>query len=217
MRLIRAARFAALSALAAGIYSLLVLRPFYLQSVQAQHAWRLAEDSLWQWRLGGWLWMMTIFAWMVLLVALKHFYSPAHRISTALQSGLVVVGAILLIISVLAGTNRFGLTGILSDGRPGETFAVFENLVEYFALAFLGAGLLMGGGVTTWICIDLVVLEKLPTSWMVPGAVAGVLALLSPFLLPDLRHLLIALLAYFAWCAVLGLRVSLPAAYPDLE
>jgi hypothetical protein len=155
MRLIRAARFAALSALSAGIYSLFVLRPFYLQSVQAQHAWWLAEDSLWQWRLGGWLWMMTIFAWMILLVALKHYYAPAHRISTALQSGLVVVGAILLIISVLAGTNRFGLTGILSDGQPGETFAIYENLVEYFALAFLGAGMLMGelsrpGSASTW-------------------------------------------------------------------
>ena len=60
-------------------------------------------------------------------------------------------------------------------------------------------------------------MNKLPTSWMVPGAVAGVLSLLSPFLLPDLRHLLIALFAYFIWRSILGLRVSLPSAYPDLE
>ncbi len=134
-----------------------------------------------------------------------------------LQSGLVVVAATLLILSVLAGMNRFGLTEVLSDGHPVETFGIYLNLVEHFALTTLGAGLLMGGGVTTWICIDLVVLNKLPTSWMAPGAVAGVPSLLSPFLLPELRHLLLALLAYFIWCSILGLRVSLPAAYPDLE
>lgn len=217
MKLIRAARIAGIAALAAGIYSLLALRPFYLQSVQVQQASRLTEDSIWQWRLGGWLWLLTIFAWMILLVALKHYYSPVHRISTMLQSGLVVVGATLQIVSVLAGMNLFGLTEILSDGQPVETFGIYLNLVEHFALTVLGAGLLMGGGVTTWICIDLVVLNKLPMSWMVPGAVAGVLSLLSPFLLPELRHLLVALLAYFVWCSILGLRVSLPSAYPDFE
>ncbi len=36
MKLIRAARIAGITALAAGIYSLFVLRPFYLQSVQLQ-------------------------------------------------------------------------------------------------------------------------------------------------------------------------------------
>ena len=217
MKLIRAARLAGIAALAAAIYSLLVLRPIYLKSVQVHEASRLAEDSLWQWRLGGWLWLLAIFTWMILLVALKHYYSPVHRISSMLQSGLVVVASTLLIISVLGGMNLFGLTRILGGGHPVARLDIYLNLVEHFALTFLGAGLLMGGGVMTWICIDLVILDKLPTSWMVPGAVAGVLSLLSPFVLPVLMHLLVAVLAYCAWCSILGLRVSLPAAYPDFK
>lgn len=217
MKLIRAARFAGITAFVAGIYSLLVLRPVFLRSAQTLPPQVLAEESLWQWALGGWLWMLAIFAWMILLVALRHDYSPVHRISSTIQSGLVVIAATLLIFGVLAGMNRLGLAEVLDSGQPAETIVVIQKIVEQFALTISGAGLLMGGGVTTWICIDLVVLNKLPVSWMVPGAVAGVLALLSPLLLPELRHLLVALLAYCVWCLILGLRDSLPAAYPDLE
>ena len=217
MRLIRAARFAGAVALAAGIYSLFVLRPVYSQSVQTPRLQAADESSIWQWELGGWLWLLTIFSWMILLAAMKHYYSPIHRISTSTQSGLSVISATLLIVGVLVGMNRFGLKGILDGNSPGETFAAAVEFVDYIALTILGAGLLMGGCVTTWICVDLVILNKLPISWMVPGAVAGVLSLLSPFLLPEIRHLLVALLVYCIWCLVLGMRYSLPAAYPDLE
>ena len=217
MKLIRAARIAAISALAAGLYSLLLLRPFYLKFAESLNPQPLAAESLWQWGLGGWLWLVAIFTWMVLLVALKHRYSPAHRISTAIQSGLIGIAATLLVAGVLAGMNRFGLAGVLNADLQTELLPVVEKFVEHLALTALEAGLLMGGGVTTWICIDLVVLNKLPTSWMVPGAVAGLLSLLSPLLLPELRHLLIALLFYCVWCLVLGFRKSLPAAYPELE
>ncbi len=217
MKLIRAARVAGLSALAAGIYSVLVLSPFYLQIAESPNRQQLADGSLWQWDLGGWLWLLTIFAWMIMLVALKHRYSPVHRISTSLQSGLIGIAATLLIVGVLAGMNRFALPGILNGDSQLELFSVAGNLVEHVAVTALGAGLLMGGGVTTWIAIDLVILNKLPTLWMAPGAAAGVLSLVSPLLMPELRHLLIALLAYLVWCLVLGLRSSLPAAYPELE
>ncbi|MCY3897753.1 MAG: hypothetical protein OXF86_04225 [Caldilineaceae bacterium] len=217
MRLIRAARIAGAAALAAGIYSLLVLRPVYLQSLQTPHLQGAAESSYWQWELGGWLWMLTIFSWMILLAAIKHYYSPVHRISTNAQSGLTVISATLLIVGVLVGMNRFGLKGILVSNSPVETVAAAGELVDYIALTILAAGLLMGGCVTTWICVDLVILNKLPVTWMVPGAVAGVLSLLSPFLLPETRHLLVALLVYCMWCLFLGLRYSLPAAYPDLD
>ena len=217
MRLIRAARFAGAAALAAGIYSLLVLRPFYLQSAQEPHAQAAAEASYWQWELGGWLWLLAIFSWMILLAAMKHYYSPVHRISTNTQSGLTVISATLLIVSVLVGMNRFGLKGVLDGSSPVETIAAAGEFVDYVALTILAAGLLMGGCVTTWICVDLVILNKLPVTWMVPGAVAGVLSLLSPFLLPEIRQLLVALLVYCVWCFLLGMRYSLPAAYPDLE
>lgn len=154
---------------------------------------------------------------MILLAAMKHYYSPVHRISTNTQSGLTVISATLLIVGVLVGMNRFGLKGILDGNGPVETIAAAGEFVDYIALSILSAGLLMAGCVTTWICVDLVILNKLPVTWMVPGAVAGVLSLLSPFLLPEIRHLLVALLAYCVWCLVLGIRYSLPAAYPDLE
>ena len=217
MRLIRAARFAGAAALAAGIYSLLVLKPVYLQSAQISHPQATPETSFWQWELGGWLWLLTIFTWMILLAAMKHYYSPVHRISTNTQSGLTLIAATLLIVGVLVGMNRFGLKGILEGTSPVETIAVTGKFVDYTALMILAAGLLMGGGVTTWICVDMVILNKLPVSWMVPGAVAGVLTFPSPLLLPELRHLLVALPVYCVWCLVLGIRHSLPAAYPDLE
>lgn len=217
MRLIRAARFAGAAALAAGIYSLLVLRPIYFQSVQTPHLQEEAEASSWQWELGGWLWLLAIFTWMILLAAMKHYYSPVHRISTNTQSGLTLIAATLLILGVLVGMNRFGLKGILEGNSPVETIATAGEFVDYIALTILAAGLLMGGGVTTWICVDMVILNKMPVSWMVPGAASGVLSLLSPILLPEIRHLLVALPVYCVWCLVLGMRYSLPAAYPDLE
>ncbi len=217
MRLIRAARGAGVAALAAGIYSLVILRQVYLMTVIAQNTQGLPEETPWQWGLGGWLWLLAIFSWMVLLVALMHHYSPVHRISSSLQSGLMVIAATLLIAGILAGMNRFGLVHALNADQPFGPITATEKIVELFALSLLAAGLLMGGGVTTWICIDLVVLRKLPAAWMVPGAAAGVLALFSPFLLPELRHLLIALFAYCVWCLILGFRTSLPAGYPEFE
>ena len=217
MRLIRAARFAGAAALVAGIYSLIVLRPVYFQSLQTQHSQAAAEVITWQWEMGGWLWLLTIFSWMILLAAMKHYYSPVHRISTSTQSGLTVISATLLIVGVLVGMNRLGLKGILEGDGPVESIAAVGEFVDYIALTILAAGLLMGGGVTTWICVDMVILNKLPFSWMVPGAIAGVLSFLSPILLPEIRQLLVALLAYCAWCLVLGMRNTLPAAYPDLE
>ncbi|MDE0200239.1 MAG: hypothetical protein OXK78_18665 [Caldilineaceae bacterium] len=177
----------------------------------------LAEGSLWQWGMGGWLWLLAIFSWMVFLVVLKHRYSPVHRISTTLQSGLIGISATLLIVGVLVGMNRFGMPEVLNGDPQFEALYIAEMVVEQLALAAMSAGLLMGGGVTTWVCIDLVLLRKLPTSWMVPGAVAGLLSVLTPLLTPELRHLLIALVAYCVWCLVLGLRGSLPEPYPELE
>jgi len=217
MRLIRAARGAGVAAFAAGIYSLFILRQVYLLTGIAHNTRDLPEESLWQWGLGGWLWLLAIFSWMVLLVALKHYYSPVHRISSSIQSGLMVIAATLLIAGIVAGMNRIGLVYALNADQPDGSITAIEKIVELFALSLLEAGLLMGGGVTTWICIDLVVLKKLPVAWMVPGAAAGVLALFSPLLLPELRHLLIALFAYCVWCLILGFRTSLPAGYPDFK
>ena len=216
MKVIRAARFAAAAALAAGLYSLLAMRPIYLQSVQELPQNQLAEENLLQWGLGGWLWLLAILAWMIFLAALMHSYSPVHRISSILQTGLLAISATLLILGVLVGMNRFELAQIGNGGNElTASLAMWRALFDQFALTILGAGLAMGGGLTAWLCVDLVLLGKLPRRWMAPGAVAGILALPSPLLLPESRPLLIALAAYCLWCLVLAIRTSLPAAYPE--
>ena len=216
MKVIRAARFAAAAALAAGLYSLLAMRPIYLQSVQELPQNQLAEENLLQWGLGGWLWLLAILAWMIFLAALMHSYSPVHRISSILQTGLLAISATLLILGVLVGMNRFELAQIGNGGNElTASLAMWRALFDQFALTILGAGLAMGGGLTAWLCVDLVLLGKLPRRWMAPGAVAGILALPSPLLLPESRPLLIALAAYCIWCLVLAIRTSLPAAYPE--
>ena len=171
-----------------------------------------------QWGLGGWLWLLAIFAWMIFLAALMHSYSPVHRIGSIVQSGLLIIAATLLIVAVLFGMNRFGLAEIGNGGNnPAGTLAIWQALIEQIALTILESGLVMGGGLTAWICVDLVILGKLPLRWMAPGAVAGILALPSPLLLPESRHLVIALVAYCLWCLVLGMKSSLPAAYPEFS
>ena len=216
MKVIRAARFAAAAALAAGLYTLLAIRPIYLQSVQELPQNQLAEENLLQWGLGGWLWLLAILAWMIFLAALMHSYSPVHRISSILQTGLLAISATLLILAVLVGMNRFELAQIGNGGNElTASLAMWRALFDQFALTILGAGLAMGGGLTAWLCVDLVLLGKLPRRWMAPGAVAGILALPSPLLLPESRPLMIALAAYCIWCLVLAIRTSLPAAYPD--
>jgi ethanolamine transporter EutH len=112
--------------------------------------------------------------------------------------------------------NRFELAQIGNGGNElTASLAMWRALFDQFALTILGAGLAMGGGLTAWLCVDLVLLGKLPRRWMAPGAVAGILALPSPLLLPESRPLMIALAAYCLWCLVLAIRTSLPAAYPD--
>ena len=216
MKVIRAARFAGAAALAAGLYTLIAMRPIYLQSVQELPQNQLAEGGLLQWGLGGWLWLLAILAWMIFLAALMHSYSPVHRISSITQTGLLAISATLLILGVLVGMNRFELAQIGNGGSElTATLAVWRALFDQLALTILEAGLAMGGGLTAWLCVDLVLLGKLPRRWMAPGAVAGILALPSPLLLPESRPLMIALAAYCLWCLVLAVRTSLPAAYPE--
>lgn len=217
MKLIHAARFTGSTAFAAGIYSFVLIRPLFSHYGQASGQQTAAEESHIYWELGGWLLLLAVFAWMVFLVTMMHTYSPVHRISTNLQKGLLPISATLLIVSVLVGVARFRLSLPSLTGSTAADVALLPDLLNQIALTTLGAGLFMGGGLTVWICLDLVLLDKLPAKWMVPGAFAGILSLLSPLLLPNMLHLLAALVAYLAWCLVFGLRRALPPAYPDLN
>ena len=217
MKLINAARFAGITFLVAGIYSTTVIQPIYSLMIegQQQHGW-LAE-VLPRWTIGGWLVLLSILAWMTLLVTTMYSYSPVHRVSTMMQSGLIVIAAVLLILGILIGLTR--IEG-LAAGRVGPNpLATTANGVAYLddnAMAVLRAGLLMGGAVSAWIGIDLALMGKLPPLWLAPAIIAGVALVPAPFLGLSAWQLLIALAGFLVYCLVLGARRTLPESYPPL-
>lgn len=217
MKLINAARFAGITFLVAGIYSTTVMQPIYSLMIegQQQHGW-LAE-VLPRWTIGGWLVLLSILAWMTLLVTTMYSYSPVHRVSTMMQSGLIVIAAVLLILGILIGLTR--IEG-LAVGRVGPNpLATTANGVAYLddnAMAVLRAGLLMGGAVSAWIGIDLALMGKLPPLWLAPAIIAGVALVPAPFLGLSAWQLLIALAGFLVYCLVLGARRTLPESYPPL-
>ena len=219
MKLILAARFAGITVLAAGLYTILVLKPVYSRLIGGPQQQLLFDEALPQWTLGGWIWLLAVGAWMTLLVTMMYSYSPVHRVSTTMQSGLIVIAAVLLILGVLVGLNRLEMV-IFGDGGgnlPDARTANLQKFVDQIALALVKAGLLMGGGVTAWVSIDLVLLGKLPLVWMAPGAFAGIVVMPTAFLHPSTAQLLIALAAFCVWCLTLGIRRSLPESYPHLS
>jgi hypothetical protein len=206
MKLIRAGRFAALVFATTVLYALLVLTT----PLQVEGLWTLRQEWLManplQWMAGGWLALLAIFAWMVLLVALMYSYLPAHRIATMLQSGLLIISAVLLIGGVIVWMNLL----------PRAADADWAAFVDGLALTFLGAGLFMGGGVTAWIALDLGRLQLLPWTWTLPGIGAGLLMLPSPFVLPNPILILPALALFFLWTLIFGMRRRVPSAYPEM-
>lgn len=206
MRLIRAARFAGVVLLIALIAGLGWMRPglAVADPWPDRQGWLEAHTLLW--RTGGWLALLAIFAWMVFLVALMYHYLPMHRVATHLQTGLMIMGALLLVVGVLVWV---GVLPHVDDLDLAQT-------VDRLALSLVGAGLFMAGGVTAWVAVDLGMLEKLSWGWLWPGILAGAAALPSPFLLPQGRHLILALALLILWCGVFGLRRTLPLAYPEL-
>ena len=205
MKIIVAARFAGIVFVLAGLVTLLGLGPG-LDPLAERAVWFADHGGLWA--LGGWLWLLAILAWMVLLVSFLWSYSPAHRIATMLQSGLMLIAATLTIAGVLVWMNL--LPPVIESG--GE-MAVF---VDGLAMTLCGAGLFMGGIVTAWIGLDLRRMDKLPDGWVLPGILAGLLLIPTPFLLPRMTITLwLALAVFVAWCAVLAFQRKQPAAFPE--
>ena len=217
MKLIFAARFAGIAALAAGIYPFLewqmINRHLLVPLVPANRFSQLVP----QYAPGGWLWLLAIFAWMTLLVTLMYSYSPIHRVTTTMQSGLTLIAAVLLILGVLIAMNRLELV-MAPEAIDFETVPNYLVLAsaEGIAIALLKAGLFMGGGVLAWISVDLVLLGKLPALWMAPGTFAGLALVPAPILGLSSWQLLIALAGFFLFCFVLGARRTLPESYPPL-
>lgn len=217
MKPIYAARFAGVTGLAAGLYPFLEWQLFHLQHLVPPETTTPFSQLLPQLALGGWLSLLAIFAWMTLLVTLMYSYSPIHRVTTTMQSGLTLISAVLLILGVLLVMNRLELA-VAYEGNSSSAAPIGLTLasVEQIAIALLEAGLLMGGGVMAWISFDLVLLGKLPALWMAPGIFAGLALVPAPILGLSSWQLLIALAGFFLFCLVLGARRTLPESYPPL-
>lgn len=207
MKLIPLARFAVSILLVVLLYGLLLLRvPLALESSwDVRLAW-LGENGL-VWMLGGWLALAGVFGWMAFTVGLMHIYTPAMRVATMLQSGLMLLSAGLLIAGVTVWM------GLLPTAADGEWVAFIDRL----SLAFLGGGLAMAGATTAWITIDLALLKKLPWPWLLPGTIAGILWIPSPFLLPTALPPLIGLAFLALWTGFWATRRTLPPVYQELS
>ncbi|MBW7883049.1 MAG: hypothetical protein H3C34_10500 [Caldilineaceae bacterium] len=205
-----AARLSALLTVVVTLYAVTVMRPgLRLVGVLfIRQGWLLDNPALWQ--LGLWLWMVAIFCWMWVLISLLWHYLPAHRISTMLESGLILIGATLSI------TGTIAWMGALPAALPLTTASELMPIVDGLALGLLGGGCLMSGIATAWVAADLMRLAPLPRRWTAFGLVAGLLMAPTPFLLPFPWHLLVAAAAWTLWCAFLGARRRLPSAYPEL-
>ena len=174
-----------------------------------RQVWLVEHPTLWA--AGNWLWMLAIFSWMLVLVALMWSYSPAHRISSMLQSGLLIIAAVLLIAGVVVWMN------VLPYGAGQPNAVDLIPLIDSLALGLFGAGLFMAGVVTSWIGIDLIRLKALSREWALPAVFAGACLLPAPFLLPRFTLIAAGLLLWLAWCLVLGTRKSMPSAYAEWQ
>lgn len=174
-----------------------------------RQSWILEHSALWM--AGWWLWLMAIFGWMWLLVALAWSYLPAHRVATMLQSGLIIIGAVLMIAGVIVWM------GVLPVVMAHHDATLWILVLDAFALNLLGGGCLMGGIVTAWIGVDLYRQDDLRRSWVLLCILAGLCAMPSPFLLPlgIPFHLLPAFLCWLLWSGYLALLPRLPSPFAE--
>ncbi len=209
MKAIQAARFSGLSFLIATAFAIFVSRTGYriIGVTLPRQVWIAENPTLWA--VGNWLWMLAIFSWMVVLVAFMWSYSPAHRISSMLQSGLVIISAVLLISGIVVWMS------VLPYSADQPNAAELIPLIDSLALGLLGAGLFMAGTVTAWLGLDLIRLNALSREWALPAVLAGLCLLPTPLLLPRFTLIAAGLLLWLAWCLVLGTRKSLPSAYAE--
>ncbi len=194
--------------LIAAAYTLLIM-PDGLDTIGVslpRQAWLLETGPLWQ--IGAWLWLLAIFGWMLVIVALMWSYIPAHRISAMLQNGLTLIAAVLAIAGVVVWINA--LPWAAAQANPAE----WMSLVDVLALGFLGAALFMGGLVTAWQAYDLARVGQLPVAWVIVPMLSGLVVAPSPWLLPGGWHLAAGALLWIFWCAFLALR-RLPPAFAE--
>ena len=210
MKIPYAARFATIIHLAAALYTWLAMRPGLLMTgeVGERQAWLLEHAA--QWRVGWWLWLVGIFAWMLLLVVLSWSYLPAHRVSGALQSGLMIISALLAI----AGVNVW--MGVLPAllAQP-ENLVVLLPLADALARTFLTSGVMMGAITTLWITYDLLRQQILPRLLLWPWLLGGCCALFATLVRVSDFLLLATFSLWLLPLLWLALRGRMPDAFPE--
>lgn len=209
MKIINAARLSGILFLIAGLLSLFIPPPGLNFTVPVQARQELMLYSGTFWTVIWWFWLAAIFSWMLVLVAFMWSYLPAHRISTMLQMGLMIMGATLTMAGVVVWMK------ILPFALAQENAASLAPLVDMFALAFLVAGIFMGGVVTAWIAYTLSREKVIPTWWVAPGLIAGLLITPTPFIMPQIYPLVGGWAAWLVWCVFLGARREMPNAFSE--
>jgi hypothetical protein len=209
MKIQVAATLSAIACLSASLYTFLVMRPgVRILGVQIQRYFWVSESSG-AWALGWWLWLISIFCWMLLMVTLAWSYIPAHRVPSMLQSGLMIIAATLGIGGIVVWMNALPLAAALENAHA------IAPLVDAVSLGLMGSGLFMGGIVTAWMGFDLWRLNILPFRWVLPMMVAGLSALPSPFLFPQATHLIVGLTIWLGWCVFLATRHQFPLSFKE--
>lgn len=214
MNVLYPARFTTVVCLSAAAYTWLQMRPGLMtvsMTVERQ-AWLAQHGALWS--LGWWLWLAAIFSWMWLLVALAWSYLPAHRMAAMLQSGLMVIAAVLAIagvtvwMAVLPAAGQFGS----ATAGAGETLA---PLVDMLAMSLVSAGCFMGGLVTSWIAWDLIHQKVLTRFWLWLLVLAGLLLAPAPFTALHPYPLAAALGCWLLCTLWLSTRRRLPSPFSE--
>lgn len=205
-----AARFSTIVFLIAALYTSLQMRPGLATGgvLATRQAWFLLHSG--QWSLGWWFWLLAIFGWMWLLIALAWTYLPAHRMAGMLQSGLMVIAAVLAIAGVTLWMA--GLPVAIGPGNAGGSMAL---LVDTLSIALLSAGCFMGGGVTAWIAFDLMHQKMLSRRWLWLLVFAGLCLAPAPFIALHPYPLFAALCFWLLWGLWLSTRRHLPSPFSE--
>ncbi len=205
------AAFSGVTLLIAGLYTTLFASTgmHVTAEVATRVTWLNANGRVWP--VSIWLWMLALFAWMVLLTSLAWSYLPGFRVASMLQSGLMVIAAVLIIVGLASWMAVLPHVAALDEVND------LLSVVDTFVMGMLGAGLFMAGAVTAWVCYDLVQEESLSYVWTGPGIAAGLLAVPTPFVLPYYWLLVAAAILWIGWCGFLYLRSDMPSAFAEMK
>lgn len=210
MKVPYAARFTTLIFLIASSYTWLQMLPglSFMGLLSERQHW--LSQNMSQWTFGWWLWLFAIFSWMLLLIVLGWSYLPAHRVATMLQSGLMLIGAVLAIAGVTVWMAVLPVA--LQRGDSAENLV---PLVDMLAMSLVSAGCFMGGIITAWVAWDLIRQKVLQKLWLWSLALAGLCIAPTPFL-GFQRYLLAAALCFWLICTLwLSSQRRMPSPFPE--